>query len=156
MVGISKSFYMCGAVDLVVLSLFVMYQLRLSLISRPIKAELAAKKRNRLGFFKIKDVNAEKADIILKQKQKEKKEKEVQKQKEVEKAKAKKIAKEKEIAKKAKESSLEAKKVKDKQKKDADNAAAMKAKKEADIAAAAALKAKTVPSSSKPKSTKKK
>lgn len=154
MVGISKSFYMCGAVDLVVLSLFVMYQLRLSLISRPIKAELAGKKRNRLGFFQIKDVNAEKADVILKQKEKEK---EIQKQKEKENAKAKKIAKEKEIAKKAKESLLEAKKVKDRQKKDADNAAAMKAKKEADsAAAAAALKAKTVSSSSKPKSAKKK
>ena len=35
--GISKSFYLCGAVDLVVLSLFTLYQVRLHFLNRPRK-----------------------------------------------------------------------------------------------------------------------
>ena len=119
MIGISKTFYMCGAVDLIVLSLFAMYQLRLSIINRPIKTESSVvKKKKMMGIFKIKDVKAEKADIILKEKEKEK---------------ANKIAKEK-----AKTLMLEAKKAKDKLKKAADSAAA--------AAASAAVQAKTAAS----------
>ena len=132
MIGISKSFYMCGAVDLVALLLFAMYQLRLSFISNKIKKEsLVLKKKKRFGLFTIKDVNEEKANIVLSQKEKDK-----------EKLKAKKIAKEVEIGMARAQTSLsEAKKVKDNQKNKADSAAAaIQAKTAASIKSMSATK----------------
>ena len=128
MTGISKSFYMCGAVDLVVLSLFAMYQLRLSFIASKIKKEsLVVKKKRRMGFFGIKDVNAESVNIVLKKEKAMKiaKEKDIEREKEKEKEK---------VKAKAQKALLEANNFKDKQKKEADSAAA---------AVAAAMKAKS-------------
>ena len=124
---------MCGAVDFVVLSLFAMYQLRLSFIDSKIRKEsLAVKKKRRLGFFRIKDVNAESANIVLKKEKAMKisKEKDIEREKEKTKAKAQKAL-------------LEAQNMKDRQ------------QKEADSAATAALKAKTA-ALSKASSVKKK
>ena len=120
---------MCGAVDLVVLSLFAMYQLRLSFTASKIRKEsLVVKKKRRLGFFRIKDVNAESANIVLKKEKAMKvaKEKDIEREKEKEKTKA-----------KAQKALLEAKNMKDKQKKEADSAATAAA------AAATAMKAKS-------------
>ena len=119
---------MCGAVDLVVLSLFAMYQLRLSFTASKIRKEsLVVKKKRRLGFFRIKDVNAESANIVLKKEKAMKvaKEKDIEREKEKEKTKA-----------KAQKALLEAKNMKDKQKKEADSAATA-------AAAATAMKAKS-------------
>ena len=123
---------MCGAVDLVVLSLFAMYQLRLSFIASKIRKEsLVVKKKRRMGFFRIKDVNAESANIVLK------------KEKAVKIAKEKDIEREKEKAKaKAQKALLEAKKIKDKQKKEADSAAAAVAMKAKSAALSKATSAK--------------
>jgi hypothetical protein len=59
--GISKSFYICGGVDFVVLSLFVLYQIRLSLIKQTANAQLGSSSDiNSKTSLKIKNENKKK------------------------------------------------------------------------------------------------
>lgn len=60
--GISKSFYICGGVDFVVLSLFVLYQIRLSLLKQTVNTQLGSSSDiNSKPSFKIKNEKKEKS-----------------------------------------------------------------------------------------------